>query len=363
MKRVFLVLASVFCTTLSYAQTADWQKTWDEVVAAAKKEGRVAVVGAPESVMRKDLIPKFTEKFGITVEYMAGSSSQIAGRMRTERQSGIYSVDVYMSGAGTTLTILHPEKMIDPIKPLLLLPEVTDGKHWKDGHPTFADKDGNHVLMLFRTVEGFFFINADKVRPEEMRSATDLLNPKWKGKISAQDPRASGSGNSHAVHYLVEMGEDFTRKLYVDQEPTFTRDRRQLTDWLGRGTHPICLGCRPDDVAQLQKEGFNLKEVHALPPMKNRVNPSPFMLSLANKAPHPNAARVFINWMASKEPVEIYSKFAGAATLRTDVDESFLNPQVIPKPGAQYQDDTNHEWIAVGRKAAGNRVRELLKAR
>lgn len=363
MRIVLSLFVSVLLWSTGAAKSQDWKKVWDDTVAAAKKEGRITIVGAPESVMRSDIIPRFTERFGIAVEYIAGSSGQIAGRVRTERQSGIYSVDVYMSGAGTTLTVLHPEKMIDPVKPLLILPEVIEGKYWKPGQPTFADKDKESVLMLFKTVEGFFFINTDHVKPEEVRNATDLLNPKFKGKFSAQDPLASGSGNSHAVHYFVQMGADFTKKLYVDQKPTFSRNRRQLTDWLGRGTQPICLGCRPDDVAALQKEGFKLHEVHSLGGMTNRVNPSPFMLSMANKAPHPNAARVFMNWMATREPLEIYSRFAGAATLRTDVDESFLNPEVIPKPGVAYQDDTDHEWVAVGRKVAGNKVRELLRAK
>lgn len=363
MIKIAALLLSAGLATSALAQSADWQKTWDDTLAAAKTEGKVVIIGSPEAVMRNEIIPKFTEKFGIQVEYIAGSSGQLSGRMRTERQSGIYSVDVYMSGAGTTLNVLYPEKMIDPLKPLLILPEVTEAKYWKRGKPFFSDPEGSHVFMLFSSVDSLMFINGDKVKPEEIRKAEDLLNPKWTGKISAQDPVSSGSGNTNASHWLRQKGEDFFKKLYVDQKVTFSRDRRQLTDWLARGTHPICIGCRADDAAALKKDGFKLVEVYDIEGVLNRVNPSPFMMTYANKAPHPNAARIFINWMASKEALQIYSRSAGAATLRTDVDESFLPPETIPKSGVTYPDDTDYEWVTKGRVETGKKVREILKAR
>jgi ABC-type Fe3+ transport system substrate-binding protein len=95
--------------------------------------------------------------------------------------------------------------------------------------------------------------------------------------------------------------------------------------------------------------------------MQNRVNSAPFLLTLANKAPHPNAARVFVNWLATKEGLDIYSRGYDAATLRTDVDESFLDPRTVPRPGVTYPDDTDLNWVASGRRDAAEKVRELLK--
>ena len=346
------------------AQSADWQKTWDTTLAAAKKEGKVVIIGSPDPVMRKEIIPKFTERFGIPVEFIAGSSSQLAGRVRTERASGIFAVDVYMSNVGTTINTLYAEKMIDPLKPLLLHPDVTDGRKWKRGKPWFVDKEDQYVLMLFSTVENFIFVNTDYVKPEEIRAANDLLNPKWLGKISTEDPReGGGSGIASAIHFYTQLGPEFTKKLYVDQKPAMNRDRRQITDWLARGTYPICLTCRADDALMLQKEGFKLVGIYEFSDMMNRVKVSPFVLTVANKAPHPNAATVFINWMASKEAMEIYSRDNGVATLRNDVDESFLDPRTVPRPDVKYVDDTDADWVASGRIEAGNKVRELLKRR
>ncbi|MEX0841666.1 MAG: extracellular solute-binding protein [Xanthobacteraceae bacterium] len=361
MKLGLSVLLVAFAT-IAHAQSPDWQKTWDETLAAAKKEGKVVIVGSPDPVMRREIIPKFTERFGIPVEFIAGSSSQLAGRIRTERSSGIYAVDVFMSGADTTINVLHPQKMIDPLKPLLILPEVTDGAKWKNGKPRFVDKEQKYILQLFSSVDTLIFINTDFVKPEEMRAAKDLLNPKWMGKIVTDDPNATGSGSGSAVHFYTQLGADFVKKLYVDQKPVISRDRRQTTDWLARGVYPICLTCRPDDVQQLNKEGYKLVGLYRFSDMLNRVKLSPFVLTVANKAPHPNAARVFVNWMAGKDAVEAYSRDNGVVSLRTDVDESFLNPGAIPQAGVQYPDGTDPDWIALGRVEAANKVRELLKA-
>lgn len=360
MKTILAVLASLVMATQAVAQTSDWQKTWDETLAAAKKEGKVVIIGSPDPVMRGEINPKFTQRYGINVEYIAGRSSQLIERVRTERSSGIYSIDIFMSGAGSTLNTLLPGKMLDPMKPLLILPDVTEAKNWKSGAPWFVDREGQYVLALFKTVDSFVIINTDVVK--ELKTVQDLLDPKWRGKISTQDPRLTGTGSNTAGYFYREMGPDFVRKLYIDQKPVISNDRRQMTDWLARGTYPICLSCRADDLKDLLKDGFKLKEVYGLPGIKERtIVGSPFLLSYANKAPNPNAARVFINWMAGKEATEIYARSFGAAPLRTDIDESTLDPETIPKPGVQYADDTDPEWITTGRVETAKKVRELLK--
>jgi len=160
---------------------------------------------------------------------------------------------------------------------------------------------------------------------------------------------------------FVQLGAEFVKRLYIDQQPVFSRERRQYTDWLARGTYPICLNCREDDVKPLRQEGFKLVEVFETADITPRVNGSPWLLTLANKAPHPNAARVFANWIASKEGLEIYSRGYGAATLRTDVDESFLGRGAVPRAGVKYLDDTEWSWTVSGRREARDKVQQLLR--
>ena len=340
-----------------------WEKEWNEILTKARKEGSVVVAGSPDPVMRNEIIPKFAARFGIGVEFLAGRSSEMAARIRTERSAGIYAVDVFLSGPDTTANTLYGEKMIDPLKPLLILPEVIDSSRWKKGGPWFIDPEERYVLRAFSSVSSLLFINTDYVKPEELRWTKDLLNPKWKGKISTEDPKTTGAGANLASRFYNDLGEEFVKKLYIDQKPVSTRERRQFTDWLARGTYPICLNCRDDDVRPLQKEGFKILEIFELIDIAPTINGSPWMLTVANKAPHPSAARVFANWIVSKEGLEIYSRGYGSATLRTDVDESFLNPRTLPRPGAKYFDDTDWKWIITGRRETREKVWKILKPR
>src|SRR6185295_18328384 len=82
MKKTIRAVAIGVCAVMlaasgAIAQTADWKKTWDEALAAAKKEGKVAVVGSPDPVMRNEVIPAFEKRYGIKVDYIAGRSSDI----------------------------------------------------------------------------------------------------------------------------------------------------------------------------------------------------------------------------------------------------------------------------------------------
>lgn len=362
--KVILQLLLLVCLSLpAWGQEKGWEKEWNATLAAAKKEGKVVVQGSPDPVMRNEIIPKFMARFGIPVEFIAGRASEIAARVRTERSAGVHSIDIYLSGPDTTANTLYGEKMIDPLKPLLILPEVVDGSKWKKGKPRFIDPEERYVLRVFSSVASLLFINTDYVKLEEMRLARDLLNPKWRGKISTEEPTTTGAGANLASRFYNQLGEEFVKKLYIDQKPVSTRERRQFTDWLARGTYPICLNCREDDVRPLQKEGFKLVEIFELSDVPGTINASPWLLTVASKAPHPNAARVFANWLVSKEGLEIYSRGYGSATLRTDIDESFLDPGSIPRPGVKYFDDSEWTWIITGRRETREKVWKLLKGR
>jgi ABC-type Fe3+ transport system substrate-binding protein len=242
------------------------------------------------------------------------------------------------------------------------MPEVVDGTKWKTGKVWFSDPQEQFIVRAFNSVASWLFINTEHVKADEVRHIKDLLNPKWRGKISAEDPTTTGAGANMAARIYSQLGEEFVKNLYIDQKTVRTRERRQMTDWLARGTQPICLNCREDDVRPLVKEGFKILEIFEIGGMPSTVNGSPWMLSLANKAPHPRAAQVFANWILSKEGLETYAKGYGSASLRTDIDESYLNPSNIPKKGVKYFDDTDWKWIVGGRQENREKMWKVLKA-
>lgn len=215
--------------------------------------------------------------------FIGGSGSVLVSKARTERHAGIYSLDVFLvGGIDTAANVLYPEKMHDPLKPILILPEVTDPSKWKKGKLWFVDPEEKYVLRVFSSVRTLLHINTDYVRPEEIRSVNDLLNPKWKGKISTEDPTFGGSGSNQAAQFYFQLGEEFVKKIYIDQKPAFARERRQVVDWLARGTYPICLGCRSDEVTALRKEGFRLLAIYELSGIHSAIGAAPSLPAVMN---------------------------------------------------------------------------------
>ena len=359
--KITVILFLMFLAGPTFAQNKNWESDWNQTLAAAKKEGQIVVAGSPDLVMRREVIPKFTARYGIEVEYLAGRSSRIAARVRTERDAGLSTVDVFMAGIGTTTRVLYKEKLIQPLRPMLILPDVVDGSKWKIGELWFADPEKKYVFRAFNRLGSFGFINTDYVKPNDIRAAKDLLDPKWKGKIAVDDPTVSGTGSNTAAQFLMQFGEEFIKRLYVDQKPGVTRNRRQLADWLARGTYPICLNCRDGDLKPLKKAGFNVYQIFEVSDMEVQVGGTPWWLSVATDPPNPNAQKIFANWIVSKEALQTYSQGYGNATLRTDVDESFLNPKSIPRPGVKYFDSHEWNWAVSGRRKAQRKAAKLLK--
>jgi iron(III) transport system substrate-binding protein len=341
----------------------DWEKKWAAIVAGAKKEGKVVIIAPPDPQVREALPKAFKEKYGVTVEYIGGRSSETAAKMRAEHAAGVNTVDVALSGIQTMALIFYREKMIDPIDDTVLVhPEVTEGKYWKTGKPWFMDPEGKYILRLFNTLSSAFYINTSLIKPEEIKKGQDLLNPKWKGKIVAHDPTVPGTGSNDAARLYVQYGEEFIKKLYIDQKPQIVRDRRQITDGILRGSYAIALGAEDDDMDKLSKEGLPIKSIYELEDLPGTLSAGVGQLALVKNAPHPNAARLFINWMASKEGLELFSRNRGGAPTRNDVgEERFLPAQAIPKPGVEYFDSFGWEFTVTTKEKIRERMVELLR--
>jgi iron(III) transport system substrate-binding protein len=354
-----IVIFVVFRAALAVEE--GWEAKWNGVVAAAKKEGRVVVSGPPNPAVRAELPARFKERFGISLEYVGGGSSQLAARLRLEQQAGASSIDVLLGGATTPATVLYPEKRIDPVRPLLLLPEVLEHSRWKTGKPWFMDPEDKYILRLFNTVREVLHINTRHAQGSDFKSIRDLLRSEWKGKISIGSPTGAGSGSNTAAQFYLRLGEDFVKRLYIDQKPAISRDSRQIADWLARGTYPISLNAREEDIHRLRDEGLPVATIYRLPDWPGAVTSGSGQVVIISKAPNPNAARVFINWISSKEGLQIYARANRAATTRSDIDESFLPREVIPAPGLDYFDSNSWEFTVTRREEVRQRLKELLK--
>jgi ABC-type Fe3+ transport system substrate-binding protein len=361
MQRAFVFLLMLLWPLAAAAQ-ADSQRSWDDVLAAARKEGKVVILGPASSALRESMPAAFKARYGIAMEYLGGRTGDQIAKLRAERQAGIYSADAVLSGIDSFSGVFYPEKLIDPLRPVLMLPEVLDGSKWKKGKLWFSDPDDQYVLRLANNVSNMFHVNTSQVKLDELHSAQGLLDPKWKGRIALEDPTLVGSGSNHAAHFYIQLGGDFIQKLYVDQKPLISRDKRVLMDGLIRGIYPITLGADDEDVVRMRKEGMPLALLQGFSDLDLEISGGSGLLGIINNAGHPNAAKVFANWIASKEGSEVYARARGATPTRNDIDESFLPPEVIPREGVKYFDNQDWNYTVTQKEEARQHVNKIFRA-
>jgi iron(III) transport system substrate-binding protein len=315
------------------APRPEWQAQWDEVVAAAKREGEVVVAAPPGNDARDALTEAFQQKYGITATVMGLLGRELAPRVANERTAGQYRWDVFINGTTTALKNMIPLGAFDPLEPALILPEVKDPKNWREGL-VFADVNRS-VLVMTPFQRGTIFVNTNMLKPEEITSYRDLLDPRWKGRIVIDDPRAAGPGQATFLFMYrhPDLGPDFLRAL-ARQDLVLLRDRSQEVDAVGVGRYPILLGGSDHTVEDRVARGAPIAVVEP-PKLKegSDVSPADGNVALFNRAPHPNAARLYINWLLSQEGQAVFAGELSYLSGRVDVP-SDLPAWRHPQPGA-----------------------------
>lgn len=306
---------------------------WDEWLKAGKKEGSVTIYSGSGPDVRTALTKGFYEKYGINLEWVVGTQSETTAKIMEERNAGLYLADIYLDGTSGTIVTLLPAKILDPIDQVLVLPEVTDSKAWLYGKPSYSDREEKYIIVQVGSPSPGVEVNTNLVKKSDIQAFKDLLNPTWRGKISMSDPTVPGNGARWFRSVAELMGNDFLKDL-AKQELVIMRDGRLRFEWLARGKIPISLGHSTDLYAQFTKIGAPIAAYY----LKEGawVTGRTSGLSLVNKAPHPNAARVFINWLLTKEGQTIYSKATRTQSLRVDVPYDYLLPEEVRQPGGKY---------------------------
>jgi iron(III) transport system substrate-binding protein len=314
------------------AQSADWSQT----VAAGKKEGKVVVNTFPGDVYKRAL-KAFTQAYpDIKLEHTGLHSQDFAPRIIQERQAGLFTWDVALIPTSTALQVLRPAGVWDPVRPAIVLPEVKDDAGWAGGFERgFSLVKDRALCYGFVAVRGGgVTINTDMVNEDQVRGLKDLLDPRWKGKLLLPDVRTMGDTFWPMTAARLNLGDDIIKKLFVDQEPVLSRDNRQVAEFMVRGRYPIAMGVNPQILATFQRQGLakNLKLIH-LPEMSTQSSSSS-TIWLVNRAPHPSAARVFINWLLTRDAQVVWAKEIETNTRRVGVEPG--NPQYAVPAGAKF---------------------------
>ena len=359
-----LIAAVLFCAGSAYC--AEAQEDWKKIIEAAKKEGKVVAGGPPTAVLRKQYKETFESKFGLELELISAPGPQNAGKAMAEYKAGVRYFDVLHGGSGT-LEPLKNENMLAPFMDFMVLADVKDPRQWWGGHMWEDNLKTNRFIYSFSadfSVPPFY--NSDWVKLGEINSYDDLLQPKWKGKIGMFEPRVPSAGQGLWGYLMRAKGKEFLQRL-ADQNLFINRDGQQLAVNLAKGNLAVALGLAQRFVDPYIKGGLPIKVLTTVKEGMGGSNGFGTVAVMAN-APHPNATKVYINWLLGKEGQDLYGRALTQGSRRLDVDTKWLvrfntpaakdvtTPEEFEKVRF-YGEDVIINW----REPAGEFARKILK--
>lgn len=302
-------------------QDAAWQK----VIDAAKQEGNLIIYasssfGGPATQAMSEA---FGSKYGVKVEIMVSSGRANVERVTIEQKMKAPVADIMQAGLSSLVRVAQDGFVTDVSRELPVLRDKTaflfDPVHSPDGK-----------IISFQTFTLPPLINTNLVKPQdEPRSYNDLLAPKWKGKIIVEDPRGGG-GSGFAwwagMRYYKVLDDEYWRKL-GKQMVFFGGAARPAYQLVGRGEYAMAASASSTVVASMVAEGAPLKQIE----MEEGTFTQSENIGVLANAMHPNAAKLFINWLISQEGMTVFAKASSVAPIRKDVQD-FSLPGVVGKP-------------------------------
>jgi iron(III) transport system substrate-binding protein len=347
--RTILAIATfvLFCVGAGQsAAQSNWQNEWERVLAEAKKEGQVNIY-----IYRYErLFQDFRKEYPwLNVISVTGRGAELTNRIISERRAGKFIADVYSGGTNGNYNVLYKGKVLDPIKPALILPEVTDQTKWYAKEHRYADPEGQYIFAYLANPSGAqLAYNTKLVNPKEFKSYWDVTDPKWKGKIVSLDPRDTGLGATmQFFYYNAEIGPEFMKKFFGGMDIQYAKNFRQMTDWLAQGKYAICMGCK--DSMRAKNQGLSVDDFDTTRWKEgSSFSSGGGSLSMLNQAPHPNAAKVFINWFLSRKGQMALQKLGDPDdppnSRRIDIPKDEVPMEARLQPGAKYFDVVKPEY-------------------
>ncbi len=311
-----------------------FQAEWDALIAAAQEEGQLSLVSGGGGRSYRPVMNFFGETFGIEVIIATGSGSAGVNRVLAEQAVGRYLVDTMYGGPTSVATRLIPGDAVVPVADLFMHPDVIDKSLWYAGKHSYSDPPQKFHFAFAASAApqnmGMYY-NTNLVGQEEidaMTSVFDFLDPKWKGKIVAGLPIGGGSSGTYFRAYVQpDIGKAWMNGFFAPElDVTFSPDRRFIVDGLANGKfHMVVAGGGGTDLDGLASLGAPVKE------LRKEFKEGGIMVSNSDRhnmavpknQPHPNAAKLWVNWWLSKEGQTTMHTMSEEArpTLRVDVTD------------------------------------------
>ena len=142
---LFLLLPAL---SLSQTAKANWQVEWEKTLEAAKREGKVVVSVPTSAELRKELEAGFQKKFpGIALELSVARGASNINRIVEEQKAGVRNYDLHIGGTTSIITGPLAQNLLEPIMPLMILPDIREAKNWWGGH-IWADNAKKYIYSF-----------------------------------------------------------------------------------------------------------------------------------------------------------------------------------------------------------------------
>ena len=297
-RRQFIASTAALAASGAHAQPTDWSA----VERAAKQEGSVTIYNTGVGLHR-DVAAAFTARYGIKVNFLDMRASELRERVRIEHTAGRYLADLCLNGSTGAIIMDragHFEAHGGLPNEAQILPEL----------------EHNGVrIPIFVNIFGFM-INTRIVTPEhEPKGFRDLLKPFFAGKILADDPRAAGEGYATFATTYEHIGRDFQQAL-AKQNLTFTRNLLEGGRRVSRGEYAVYFPQKYPDYLLLKQ--LPVKFIWPVEGSPYQV----FMLARLKQAPHPNAARLLLNFFLDPEAQLLYARSGRGVAIKGVLEQA-----------------------------------------
>jgi iron(III) transport system substrate-binding protein len=267
----------------------------------AKEEGKLVAYLAMNAADAVSVQAAFEKKFPqIKVDLVRTGAPAMLQRVLTEYRGGKIFADVVL-GFGFIHHELGQQR-------LLARYESAERANYA---PQFKDKEGfwTNVIPIVHTIA----YNPKMVLPAELPVRyTDLLLPKWKGKAGMNANNIMFLA-AMMTHFGKERGMDFLQKLSA-QAPQVRSGGTLVATLVAAGEFPIAFSINENNVENFKQRGAPIDWVRLAEPLYGELVPIGIMVG----APHPNSARLFVDYALSKEGQELFRDL-GKLPARKDV--------------------------------------------
>jgi iron(III) transport system substrate-binding protein len=283
-----------------------------QLIEAAKKEGKCSFYTAMDLEFAERLGKTFEQKFpGIAVRVERSGAERVFTRIAQEYQSNIAAVDVANTADQAHVIMWRKEGWLAQYLPQ----EVV--QHYDK---TYYDPEGFEVVT--RVLVSPFGVNTNLVKLEDApKSFADLLDPKWAGKMVKAHPAYSGTIMNATFQIARDLGWDYLEKL-AKQRVLQVQSATDTPKKIALGERPIMIDGAGYLVIRNKEAGQPVDVIY--PTEGTPVATSPSVVF--KRAPNPNAARLFQNWMHGREGQQLLVDFARQYS---------PHKQTVEKPGVR----------------------------